>query len=279
MSRIGRAIRQGAAKLRALARALRGLIASWLVNLRDTARLQSRRRKGIWLGVAALLVLGPLAFNLARAADFKASARLFPSAVRPYPAPRDPAYYRELVDDPVLHREMRRNVDFPDTSYDDIQILSGTKSGPLKVTVAANTPADAARFVNALKAQIVVASQRQLARMAAQDVRDTQARLQEGPPRSERRGLRRRLRRLSRLTTVGETLPARVLPGAQARAPAITRGADRLVDDLPGSFRGRPSPIWAALAGLLVLVVLTALALTFLPPPRRGADRALPQPD
>jgi hypothetical protein len=183
------------------------------------------------------------------------------------------------MDDPILHREMRRNVDFPDTSYDDIQVSPDAKRGLLRLSVAAKTPADAARFVNALEVQVVVATQRQLAQMAGADVRDTQARLEEGPPRLERRSLRRRLRRLTRLTRVDETLPPRVLPGAQARAPALTRPADKLVDDLPGSFHGRPSPIWAALAGLLVLVVLTALALTFLPPRGRGPDRALPQPD
>jgi hypothetical protein len=270
MSRIGHAIRLSAVKLREL-------VTSWLVGLRDAARTQSRRRKRIWLGVAVLLVVGPLAFNLARAADFKASVRLFPSAVRPYPAPRDPGYYRGLLNDPVLHREMRRNVEFPDTSYDDIRIASD--SGRLTLTVAAKTPAQAARFVNALEVQVVNASQRQLAQMAVGDVRDTQARLEEGAPRTARRGMRRRLRRLRSLTTVDATLPPRVLPGAKARAPELTRSADRLVDDLPGSFHGRPSPVWAALAGLLVLVVLTALALTFLPPPGRASDRALPQPD
>jgi hypothetical protein len=279
VSRIGRAIRLSGAKLRELTFALRTVVSTWLVGMRDTARMQSRRRKGIWLGVAALLVVGPLAFNLARAADFKASVRLFPSAVSPYPAPQDPGYYRTLLNDPVLHREMRRNVDFPDTSYDDIAIRPGTKRGLLDLAVAARTPADAARYVNALEVQIVVASQRQLAHMAAGDARDTRAQLQEGPPRAERRSLRRRLRRLMSLTRVDETLPPRVLPGAKAPEPAITRWADQVVDDLPGSFHGRPSPIWSALAGLLVLAVLTAIALTFLPPRGRAPDRGLPQPD
>jgi hypothetical protein len=70
-----------------------------------------------------------------------------------------------------------------------------------------------------------------------------------------------------------------VLLGRPASLPPLDRWADRLVDRLPGDFRGRPNPLWAALAGLFVTLTLWAMCLVLAPPGGRRSDAALPQPD
>jgi hypothetical protein len=69
--------------------------------------------------------------------------------------------------------------------------------------------------------------------------------------------LRRRLdRRIERLEALGPLPPARILPDAPGEIPEPPRWADRVVDSLPGEFPGRPSPFWAAFAGLIVAATL-----------------------
>jgi len=266
-----------AAKFRAAVGRLRGLAVALAATLRDGARGESRRRRKVWVVIAALLVLGPLAFNLARAADHRASVELFPREVEPYRAVSDAEYYRSLLDDPPLRQQMRLNARARAADYDGVTIRRGPRRGALTVTVAAGTPARAQRLVNALAPQIAGATQRQLARLADDDARTVRRRLRERPSRAERRQLRRRLRRLNEF---GQFPPPRVLPGAQAPPPRIDRWADQLVDDLPGDFPPRPSPAWAALAGLLVTATLWAIFLVLMPPgrPRSGSAPAGPEP-
>jgi hypothetical protein len=236
------------------------------VNLRDGARGESRRRRVVWIVVAAVLVLGPLAFNLAREPAFEASVELFPRGVRPYPAVYDLRYYEALLEDPELREQMRINVGQGVASYDDVTFRR-TSATTIAMSVEAETPRAAQAFVNGLAPQIAGATSRLLGLRAARDLERARERLADAEqPSPERRFLRGRIRRLA---TFGEFPPARALPGAPAPTPAFERWADRVVDDLPGDFRVRPSPLWAALAGLLVAATLWAICLALFPPRRR----------
>jgi hypothetical protein len=218
------------------------------------------------VAVAVLLVVGPLAFNLAREPGFKASVQLFPSAVAPYPKISDPRYYEALLADPELREQMRLNVGDRVAKYEDVTIRRGPGSDRLTVTAEADKPEKAQRFVNGLAPQIAGATRRQLGLVVQQDVDRLRVRLGRGASGAAERSIRRRLRRL---VGYGEFPPPRVLPGANAPRPRIERWADRLVDDLPGDFRARPDPAWAALAGLLVAATLWAIGLVLAPPGRR----------
>jgi hypothetical protein len=270
MSRVG--ARAGLGR-RAIAEA-RGLAQA--TRLGEHARLESRRRRLVWIAIAALLVVVPLSFNLARAPDFKASVELFPSAVAPYPPITDPSYYRSFLGDPELRRQMQINVGEGVADYRDVTIDRDSSTGRLKLTVAAATPAKAQRFINGLAPQIAGATRRQLGVQARRDRAKLRARLSPTLPRTKQLALRRQLRRLGRF---GEFPPGRVLIGHPASMPRLKSWADRLVADLPGDFPSRPNPAWAALAGLLVAATLWAICLVLMPPGGRRSDGALPPPD
>jgi hypothetical protein len=253
------------ARMRAGARRTGARAARLAAAVRDFARGESRWRRLLWALVALVLTLGPLALNLARAPQHEASVALFPQRVGPYPAVGDPAAYRALLDDPVLREQMRLNVGVGVARYGDVTLERGPRGEALVLTVAAETPADAQRFVNALAPQIAGATQRQLAGVVSRDAAALRARLRGELRRRDRATLRRRLRRLEALDALP---PTRVLPGAAAPRPRLERWADRLVDDLPGEFPARPAPAWAALAGLLVALTLWGVALAVAPPRR-----------
>ena len=265
------------ARLRAAGRGLVRLAMALVGTLRDGARRESRRRRIFWGVLAALLVLGPLVFNLARVGDHKASVLLFTREVDPYQPVTDPDYYRAFLGDPVLRQQMRLNVDAAADEYDGVTIRRASRPLVMEVTVAAGTPRRAQRLVNALAAQLAFADQRRLAGAADRDARRVRERLRSRPPLEQRSRLRRALRRLDGF---GPFPPPRVLPGARAPVPRLERWADRLVDDLPGDYRSRPNPAWAALSGLLVVATLWAIALVLLPPARRAeADAPAPESD
>jgi hypothetical protein len=234
-----------------------------LKSLRVRAAEESRWRRLGWLGVLAVLVFVPLGFNLAREPGFKASVALFPQKVGPYPAIDDPAYYMALLNDPVLQEQMRLNVGTGVARYEDVTIKQGPRPFPMSVTVEANSPKKAQTFVNALAVQLNGATQRELVAAATKDAEGVRARLLDASNRKERARLRPRVRRLERIR---ERQPTRVLPGAPAGPPRMGQWADRVVDDLPGAFPPRPSPVWAALAGLFVGATLWCIGLVLVPP-------------
>lgn len=255
----------------ALRSKVRRLLASGASGTRTLGARAHRQSRGRWIGwtlVAALLTLGPLAFNLARAASFEASILLFPRAVEPYPAVSDPAAYRPFLRDPVLHQQMRINTGPEPFRPERVTLERGADPNTIRLTVAEATPTRAQRVVNALAPQIAAADQRDLRRRADRDEALVRLRLRARPPTAERRALRGRLRRL---TQFGEFPPPRILPGAESPPPRIERWADRVVADLPGEFYARPNPLWAAVAGLLVSLILFVSAIALLPP--RGGDR------
>ena len=226
--------------------------------------------------IAALLVLVPFGFNLARAGDFKASVVLFPRPIPPFRAVYDPGYYKALLQDPELRGQMQLNVGTGVADYDDVTFTPVRPKGPLRMTVAAPTPTRAQRFVNALAPQMVNATSRQLAVLAERARIATEVRSETAPRPADRRALRKRARRLLKF---GDFPPPRVLIGRPAPRPALDHLADRLASDLPGDFHPRPNPLWAALAGLLVALTLWAIGLVLVPPSPRPPDEGLPQPD
>jgi hypothetical protein len=260
---------------RSLGRGVWGGTRSLAARLRDSARGESRRRRIVWVAIAALLVLVPLGFNLARAAGFSASLELFPQKVGPYPAVDKPSYYRSFLTDPELGRQMDINARVRPADFRDAAIRPHKSHGTLVLTITADTPEKAQRIVNQLGPQIGGATSRQLARDTDKAIGKLQDRLRTRLSSSERTAARRDLRRLERLQPLP---PARLLFGRPAPLPKMDRWADRVVDDLPGDFSGRPSPAAAALAGLLVALILWAICLALLPPAGRRSD-ALPQPD
>jgi hypothetical protein len=264
MSRVGRTASRAASKPRALGRALRDQAVGLGRLLREGAGGESRRRRMRWIAVAAVLVIGPLAFNLAREPSYDASVLLFTRPVKPYPAVQDLAYYRRLLDDPELRHQMQLHVGQGVTDYDDITFRRLPRPGLIAVTVESGTPRDAQRVVNALAPQLQGADSRHLGRRADRDAERVRERLLgDSLSAKGRHTLQRRLRTLEQF---GEFPPPRILPGAAAIRPRIDSWADELVDDLPGDFQPRPSPVWAALAGLLVAVTLWAICLVLVPP-------------
>jgi hypothetical protein len=237
-------------------------------SLRDAASQEPRARRLLWLAIGTVLLLGPFGFNLARASSFEASRLLFPQAVPPYPASYEPGYYQSLLADHELREQVRLKVGDGVPNYDDVNIDRGPAPNTMSLAVEAVTPDKAQQFVNALGPQIAGATRRQVALLAAEDADRVRARLRASPSGDAARVQRRRLARLEELQ---ESQPPRLLLGAEAPLPRLDRWPDRVVDGLPGEFLARRSPVWAALAGLLVAGVLWLMCLTVLPPRSRPA--------
>jgi hypothetical protein len=258
----------------ALAARARGHIASLAGPLREAARGEPRRRRVAWAAVALVLVVVPLGFNLARESSYSVSIDLFPRSVDGYPAVREPAYYRAFLSDGELAKEMRRNVAARPAEYRDAAIRRTGRPGRLVLSLAAGTPARATDLVNALGPQVAGASRRQLGRQAGADAGRLRARLDAGGPSTRaRRRLRRELRAAERLR---DEPVERIVLGQPATVPQIRGWADKVADAMPGAFRGRPSPVWAGLAGLLVAATLWLIALALLPPGRRRSHAPAP---
>jgi hypothetical protein len=214
-----------------LVRSLLARITALADQVRAAVRREPRGRQLAWLAIAALLVMGPLGFNLARESGFEASRVILPRELGPYPAIHDPRYYRSLFADPVLREEMGSTAGGEVGDIDDVTIRSGPEPATLTVTVRAQTPERAQAFVNALGPQIAGATKRQLARVVTQDAATLRERLL-GTSLSvgERRTLRGRLRRLEGNPKLQEPRVLLGPPGPDA-APGAVGG--------PGC--GRPS--------------------------------------
>jgi hypothetical protein len=254
----------------ALASRARGALASLVSPQREAARGEPRRRRLAWAALALVLVLVPIGFNLARESSYSASIDVYPRKVKGYAPVRDPAYYRSFLTDDELAREMDRNAEAQPAEYRDAAIRRTDRPGRLVLSVAADTPARAAELVDALGPQVAGASRRQLGSKAGADAARLRARLDAGAPSTgARRRLRRELRDAERLR---DEPVERVVLGKRATPPPLRGWADKVADAMPGEFRGRPSPVWAGLAGLFVAATLWLIALALLPPGRRRSD-------
>jgi hypothetical protein len=226
------------------------------------ARHESPRRRLVWVAIALLMVLGPVGFNLARTTEFSASVEIYPSAVPPYPAVFDPDYYRGLVRDPELHRQVILNIGPGIADYRRVSIVPVPAHRSLALIVHSPDREHASRFVNSLGPQIAGASARQLHRLGQADSVRIRARLRGHLAPAVRRALQRRLAAIGRL---GALPPIRAQIGPRAGVPSLS-WADRIADALPGPLPGRPSLLWSAVAGLLVAATLWAIGLLLVSP-------------
>src|SRR4051794_21135041 len=234
--------------------------------IRSRAPLESRRRRLGWAVVAAALVLGPALFNVARESRFTASVPLVAMRVGPFPAMRDPGYYRTLMGDPELRKQLNTGAGVDQYGATRVRLLP---SGLLVLEVAAASPVRAQELLKALAPQIAEATRRQLGREAASRAATLRAELVDGRvDRSKRGRLRQELRSVRR---VAAHPPDRTVPGGAASRPGLHRLGDRIADALPGGLPARQSPLKAAFGGLLIAGTLWSIALLVAPPARTPA--------
>jgi hypothetical protein len=177
--------------------------------------------------------------------------QILPKRAGPFPADRDPAYYRELLR--ALTPWMGTEERLGPWDYAGTALRAGPR-GSIVMSLDAPTAARAERTLNALGRQIARAARRELVEEATASALAVDARLAHGgiAP-GERAGLRRRARAFRRLAAAP---PDRVVPGPPAATPGPDRWAERVAAAFPGDVPGRPSPVWAGLAGALVGAVL-----------------------
>ena len=240
--------------------------------VREGVATEGLERRIVWIVVGVALVLGPVAFTLARSPGFTARIQLLPQDVSRYEAVHDPAYYRQLMRDPFLVLQMRRRAGAQPHEYDDATIVRGPRA--LVLGVESPSPERAQVLANALGPELLAATARHLIAVRDKTLREVEATLdlRPRPPREERL----RLYRLRRdLYGIGATQPERAILGPPATKPPLATWADRLADRLPGEFPGRPSPFWVGLSGLLLFAALWVGAYLLVPPRGRAAAPAL----
>jgi hypothetical protein len=215
-----------------------------------------------WSLLAVAMFVLPLAFGLARAPSFSSTATLHPRPVGPYPPIFDVRYYRKLTRDSRLQQGMRA-AGARSTVYSGARIREPVPS-EVTVTVDAPTPSQARDFALRLADELAAATRRQLGEQALADTQRL----------GSRHGAVRRW--------IGVTLrlaaspSARVSVGAPPATERPTGWADRLVDALPGDFPARPNPLWAGLAGVLLVALARVLAVAVLDSGRLRAGRLPP---
>jgi hypothetical protein len=233
------------------------------------------RRRIVWAAIALFMFAGPVAFDLARASGFTASTPIYPRRIGPYPPVTDPNYYRRLLGDSDLQRYMRTTAGARSSVYLDAQFPFQPPDTVL-VTVRAGTPARARAFADALAHQIAEVTARELASEAGMEAKMIRVRLAApGLGRAKRRSLGRRLGAVQGvLAAPAERVAESNAPTPQ---PPLTHPVDKFVNALPGSFPPRPSPLWAGLAGLLLVALARAIGVAVFSP-RRIRSGKLPPP-
>jgi hypothetical protein len=238
-------------------------VRGWLSGLWTYLLGLPRRALLLWVILAAILMIGPIALTLARAREFTASVEVFTQS-QPYPV-RDPMSYLEgLLDDPFLHQALRRPTRISGRSEWESELetvrLRPTRTRPsITMSASADTPRRVRDFVNILGTRLAETSARQVQQRSRGRATRLRRRLRNPElPANSRRLVRRDLARVERLL---QENPAQIVLGPRPGAPRPKRWADRLVDELPGSFPTRPSPFVAGLAGLAVAVALGIILL------------------
>ena len=211
--------------------------------------------RAVWATALAAMVLVPAGLTLGREPAHTATMRMDPRSAGPLQAERDPAYYRELLR--ALTPWMGTEERLGPWDYAGTEFRSGS-GGSVVMSLEAPTAARAERILDALSGQIVRASRRETAEGATALAGAAERRLARGGAASaDGSALRRRARELRR---VAAAPPARIVPGPAAAAPEPQRWGDRIAAAFPGDLPGRPSPVWAALAGGLVAACALGIA-------------------
>lgn len=206
----------------------------------------------LWILTAVVLVVVPVAVDLARAGSFRSSAVLVAHPVPPYASDSNHlSLLRGLLKDRRLRALTRVNsrLDAPD--FDRVTLRAAPRR-MIRLTATAGTPSDAQRLASTLATQLEVQTQLFLAGLVPEDRARTKAELRTHIPWPRRRQLRRRLRLLEAL---GPLPPPLVLPGP-AELPRAHRWGDRLAYALTPTDPARPHPVLAAMTGLLLAVLL-----------------------
>lgn len=229
----------------------------------------SRVRLG-WGALALVMFVLPVAFDLARAPDFAASTPVYPRTVGPYRAPGFTAYLSGLLGDAFLQRDVRLGLGAPSSVYRE-PTFSLRPPQALVVTVRAGSPADARTWSFGLALALRRSTVRQLEAQALSDVRWSAAKLSTGALTGARR--RRLERRLAAAKLVAAAPAPRITVGPPPALPQPARAADKLVGALPGDIPPRPNPLWAGLAGLLVVALARGLVVLVRHPARVHSGR------
>jgi hypothetical protein len=211
--------------------------------------------RAVWAVAVAAMVLVPAGLALGRDSVHTATMRVHPQRTGPLPAVRDPAHYRALLR--AVTPWMGTDEGLGAWDYAGTEFRAGAR-GSVVMSLEAPSAARAELILNALSRQIARAARREGVEEATALARVAERRLaRSGLSPAERAGLRRRARELRELAAAA---PARVVPGPPAASPEPERRADRVAGAFPGELPGRPSPVWAGLAGGLVTAALLGIA-------------------
>jgi hypothetical protein len=211
----------------------------------------------VWLLVIAVLVAGPVSFNLARTKSFTASVQIRPHPVGPFAPIRAPADYRFYLTTRLLERGMlaRAHAEPRQWAHAAIQRASG---GAAVIVSVGTRSADRARtLADALAAELIAASRRTVAGWTVTAIGDARGRLARKG--LSRRKLARQRSQLLVLRRISRSGPVPATRGPTVVQPSLS-WADRLADKL-GAESSHPSPLVAGLAGALVGLALWGTSL------------------
>ena len=249
-------------------------LADWSHWIRSGIAAEGRERRITWIVVAVVLVFVPVAFNLARSADFVARADLAQQEPAGIPPQGDPEYFRLALGDRVLRQRMNQEYDATFLEYRDAAVVR--QGDRLVVAVRSGSADRAQELANGLAQELVASNLRFVQFYAARRVVALDAMLRADRRAGATRLARFKERRALRRLLSEDTAQIRVV--GQAERPEVTRPADKVADALPGPMPGRASPFWAGVAGLLLFAVLWVAAFVISPPPGYVRSRREPGP-
>jgi hypothetical protein len=240
--------------------------------LRARAGAQTRREWIAWGLLAGLLVAAPLTFTLLRAPRFEASVEMYPAPAGPFAPPLGIGYYHKMIHSPNV-LAIAKNIAGTSRPPSDLERAASVRHSrhrtTFTLTVAADTPDDAREFTTALGEAIAGGSSLQVQERLTRRQSSLSNQLEAGPNSPSSAQLTARIQHLDALI---QDPPERLILGERPGTPPLTHAADRFVNDLPGDFPPRPSPLLAGFAGL---VLWTALWLVWTA--RRRTDPTHPR--
>jgi hypothetical protein len=200
------------------------------------------------------------ASTLLRSADYTASDQAFLTKAHPVASPRERLrYVRSLLNDPLLPTDADSILDFPiDVPSIPRHIaLRPTAIGSVAVSATGATPTRASELVNAVAVAIYNAAWRRVKAHAALESAGARHSLLVAHTAAARRRARQGV---IRWESRAAKPVSDIAIGPRAVPPRPTRPVDRFVDRLPGPLPPRPSVQTALLSGLVLSLLVCALA-------------------